>query len=85
MGAEAPEPEVFTLNYSNAKDVEQQLAPLLSPKGTIQVDQRTNAMIVNDMVTLGALPPASLLAADAQQAVAQPGTATPPPSGGGGA
>lgn len=36
------------------------------------------------VLTLGALPPASLLAADAQQAVAQPGTATPPPSGGGG-
>src|SRR5690606_1154023 len=47
--AEAPEPQVFTLNYAVAKDVKAQLAPLLSPKGKIEVDNRTNSLIINDI------------------------------------
>jgi type IV pilus assembly protein PilQ len=47
--SEAPEPEIFTLNYAVAKDIKAQLAPLLSPKGRIEVDVRTNALIINDI------------------------------------
>jgi type IV pilus assembly protein PilQ len=47
--AEAPEPEIFTLNYAVAKEVQKQLVPLLSPKGRLEVDQRTNSLIVNDI------------------------------------
>ncbi|MBK9036612.1 MAG: type IV pilus secretin PilQ [Myxococcales bacterium] len=46
---EAPRPEVFTLNYANAGDLSTKLAPLLSPKGKIEVDERTNSLIVNDV------------------------------------
>ena len=47
--AEAPEPEIFTLNYTDAKKIRTQLSPLLSPKGQLQVDSRTNSLIVNDI------------------------------------
>ena len=47
--SEAPEPELFTLNYAEAGEIRNQLAPLLSPKGQIQVDARTNSLIVNDI------------------------------------
>lgn len=46
---EAPEPEIFTLNYSVAKDLKDQLEPLLSPKGRVQFDNRTNSIIINDV------------------------------------
>jgi len=46
---EAPEPEIFTLNYAQANLLRAQLAPLLSPKGRIEVDLRTNSLIVNDI------------------------------------
>jgi len=46
---EAPRPDVFTLNYANAEDLATKLAPLLSPKGKIEVDPRTNSLIVNDV------------------------------------
>ena len=47
--AEPPEPEVYTLNYADANKISKQLTPLLSPKGKIEVDQRTNALIINDI------------------------------------
>ncbi|MBT8494265.1 MAG: type IV pilus secretin PilQ, partial [Deltaproteobacteria bacterium] len=47
--SEAPEPEIFTLNYANGAQIRAQLAPLLSPKGRIEVDQRTNSLIINDI------------------------------------
>lgn len=47
--AESPEPEVLTLNYASASDLKTKLEPLLSPKGKIEVDERTNALIVNDL------------------------------------
>ena len=47
--SEAPQPEVFNLNYVLANDVRKQLASLLSPKGSLQVDTRSNALIINDV------------------------------------
>jgi len=46
---EAPEPEVFPLNYADAEQVKKQLEPLLSPKGRIEVNKRTNSLIINDI------------------------------------
>jgi type IV pilus assembly protein PilQ len=46
---EHPEPKVYTLNYASATDLATKLAPLLSPKGKIEVDERTNSLIVNDV------------------------------------
>lgn len=47
--AEAPRPDVLTLNYASAENLRNKLQPLLSPKGKIEVDDRTNALIVNDV------------------------------------
>jgi type IV pilus assembly protein PilQ len=47
--AEAPEPVIFTLNYSVAKTVAEQAKSLLSAKGKIEVDDRTNSLIINDV------------------------------------
>ncbi len=47
--SESPEPEVLTLNYASASELKTKLEPLLSPKGKIEVDERTNALIVNDL------------------------------------
>ncbi len=47
--AEAPRPDVITLNYASAEALRSKLAPLLSPKGKIEVDERTNALLVNDV------------------------------------
>ena len=47
--AEAPTAEILTLNYSDAADLAKKLDPMLSPKGKIAVDARTNALIVNDI------------------------------------
>jgi type IV pilus assembly protein PilQ len=46
---EAPEPVIFTLNYSVAEDVSKQAGTLLSPKGKIEVDKRTNSLIISDV------------------------------------
>lgn len=46
---ESPEPEVFTLNYADAGLVRDQLEPLLSPQGRLEVDERTNSLIINDI------------------------------------
>ena len=47
--AESPRPETVTLNYANADDLRLKLADLLSSKGHIQVDKRTNTLIINDV------------------------------------
>lgn len=47
--SEAPETQVFTLNYAVAGKVRDQLTPLLSPKGRIEIDDRTNSLIINDI------------------------------------
>jgi type IV pilus assembly protein PilQ len=48
--AEAPEPEVMTLNYASSEELKSKLEPMLSPKGKIEVDPRTNSLIVNDVL-----------------------------------
>jgi type IV pilus assembly protein PilQ len=47
--AEAPEPQIFTLNYAEAAAMATQLLPLLSPRGKIEIDVRTNSLIINDI------------------------------------
>lgn len=47
--AEAPEPEVITLNYASATGLKAKLEPLSSPKGKIETDDRTNALVVSDL------------------------------------
>lgn len=47
--AETPKPDYITLNYSNAKDVQAQASKMLSPKGQMQVDARTNTIVVIDV------------------------------------
>jgi type IV pilus assembly protein PilQ len=47
--SEPPEAEIFTLNYSDAGSMTKKLRPLLSPKGRIEVDDRTNSLIINDI------------------------------------
>ncbi len=47
--SEAPKPEIFNLNYVRANRIKTQLKSLLSRKGSIQTDKRTNAVIVNDV------------------------------------
>jgi type IV pilus assembly protein PilQ len=47
--AEVPEAEVYTLNYASAQETSEKLAPLLSPKGKIEVDSRTNSLIISDI------------------------------------
>jgi type IV pilus assembly protein PilQ len=47
--AESPEVEVFTLNYAQAKKLFMQLKPMLSPKGRMMIDDRTNSLIIQDV------------------------------------
>ncbi len=47
--AEAPRSEVVPLNYASAAELKEKLEPMLSPKGRIEVDERTNALIINDV------------------------------------
>ncbi len=47
--SEPPTPEIFNLNYVQADAVQAQISSLLSVKGSIQVDKRTNALIINDV------------------------------------
>ncbi|NVB82035.1 MAG: type IV pilus secretin PilQ, partial [Kofleriaceae bacterium] len=49
VAAEMPRPEVVTLNYASADELRQKLEGMLSPKGRIEVDGRTNALIINDV------------------------------------
>ncbi|HUJ58508.1 MAG TPA: type IV pilus secretin PilQ [Kofleriaceae bacterium] len=47
--AESPHPEVVRLNYASANELKGKFEGMLSPKGKIEVDERTNALIVNDV------------------------------------
>jgi type IV pilus assembly protein PilQ len=49
VAAEAPRPEVVTLNYASADELKPKLEQMLSPKGRIEVDGRTNSLIINDV------------------------------------
>jgi len=47
--SEAPATDYITLNYTPAKDVQGQVSSMLSPKGSIQVDKRTNTIVISDV------------------------------------
>ena len=47
--SETPRSEVMPLNYASASELKPKLEAMLSPKGRIEVDDRTNALIVNDV------------------------------------
>ena len=47
--AESPRPEVVTLSYASADELKVKLESQLSPKGKIEVDERTNSLISNDV------------------------------------
>jgi type IV pilus assembly protein PilQ len=47
--AENPEPVVFTLNYTTADAAAKEIEHLRSGKGSIDVDTRTNSLIINDL------------------------------------
>ncbi|HUH05776.1 MAG TPA: type IV pilus secretin PilQ [Kofleriaceae bacterium] len=47
--SEVPRPDYVTLNYSTAKEVEKQIRPMLSPRGQLQIDERTNTVVVIDV------------------------------------
>ena len=47
--AETPRPEIVRLNYADAKDLAPKLKGMVSPNGTIEVDERQNALIINDV------------------------------------
>ncbi len=40
--------EIIPLNYSSAKDISERVSKLLSEEGTVEVDERTNSIIVQD-------------------------------------
>lgn len=44
--------EVFTLNYAQAADVERSLKDMLSERGRIRSDSRSNSVVVTDMPTV---------------------------------
>jgi type IV pilus assembly protein PilQ len=46
---ERPETHVFTLNYAKASEAQRQITPLLSPRGKVQTDIRTNSLVITDI------------------------------------
>ncbi len=48
LEAEPLELKVFTLNYAKAADVRETLLPTLSARGKVQVDVRSNTLIISD-------------------------------------
>ena len=46
---------VLPVNYASAKDMAALIKPLLSPRGTVTFDERTNVVIVKDVRGSGAL------------------------------
>ena len=46
---------IIPVSYANAKELAEQIKPLLSPRGTLSVDTRTNTIIVRDVRGSGAL------------------------------
>jgi type IV pilus assembly protein PilQ len=46
---------VIPVNYANAKEMAERIKPMLSPRGTLSVDERTNTIIVRDVRGSGAL------------------------------
>ncbi|HTJ43868.1 MAG TPA: type IV pilus secretin PilQ, partial [Kofleriaceae bacterium] len=48
-GQESPDTDVLRLNYASASELMPKLIPMLSPKGKMEVDDRTNALIIYDV------------------------------------
>jgi type IV pilus assembly protein PilQ len=46
---ETPETEVFTLNYAKADDMLKQVQALVSPRGKVILDTRTNSLVITDI------------------------------------
>jgi type IV pilus assembly protein PilQ len=46
---------IIPLNFANAKEMADRVRPLLSPRGSVVVDERTNSLIVRDVRGSGAL------------------------------
>ena len=40
------------VNYADAKDIEKMVKRLLSPRGSVNIDQRTNTIIIKDIPTV---------------------------------
>ncbi len=47
--SEPPATDYITLNYTPASSVKQQIDSMLSPKGSVQVDKRTNTIVIVDV------------------------------------
>ena len=47
--SETPRSELVPLNYAKAAELKAKLEPMMSPRGRIEVDERTNALIVVDV------------------------------------
>jgi type IV pilus assembly protein PilQ len=47
--SEMPRPEIVTLNYASSDELKTKLESMLSPKGKIEVDGRTNSLIISDI------------------------------------
>lgn len=43
--------EVFVMNYAKAKEVQQSISDILSERGKVRIDERTNVLIVSDIPT----------------------------------
>ncbi len=48
LETEPVEVKVFTLNYAKAEDVQKTVAPVLSKQGKVQVDARSNTLVISD-------------------------------------
>ncbi len=47
--AEVPQTDVIRLNYASASELKPKLQGMISPSGTLEVDERQNALIINDV------------------------------------
>lgn len=41
--------KMVTVNYATAKDIQDQVKSMLTPRGSVQVDERTNTLIIQDI------------------------------------
>lgn len=46
---EATDIQIVRINYATAADIVGQIQPLLSPRGSVQVDERTNSLVIEDI------------------------------------
>nr|MBA3538220.1 type IV pilus secretin PilQ [Deltaproteobacteria bacterium] len=49
VASESPASQVVPLNYASAAELKSKLEGMLSPKGKLETDTRTNALIINDV------------------------------------